>query len=387
MRGSNLRRGFTLIELMVSIAILSIVILAATSVVVAVARQRRESTNQLEVRTNGRIGLAMMQFDAANAGFRFGSPPFAVRVLQNVTSAHPELADATDCGGRPGWAVLPGTDVIEFREGLDGRAVGRTTATSNIFNGGSAPNPWVNNFDGLNQVVFFSSPVKACAARLTSTVDVGNFTLIDQSLRNNAPPTAYPTGGPEQCPAPDMAITALGRVTRYLVCGPPAFQPNLRPALFRQRWGPTYPLAGSLIDFVSVQEGIEDLQVATQLSLATNPGMVSGATCEGAGLQATCWCGLVTGDCAQYVPDPTGTGGTLDGTSTVPARRSAFLARAYRVSLTTIAQRARGFSDQAIFTRPAVFDHAAGVVDQYSNNHRAVVETIFTPQNINMVAP
>lgn len=394
------RRGVTLIELLVSIAVLSIVLTAVMSVVVSVSRQRQEASNLVEVRSNARVALSMMQFDAANAGFRFGAAPFAVRVLQNVTSAHPELADTVNCGGRPGWEVMPGSDVIEFREGQDGISVGKVpqgncsaSGPLSCFNGGGLPNPFNAQLDGINNVVFFSNAVTACAARLNTAVAGGDFTLLTQSLRTNAAPAAYPTSGAGQCPAPDMSITALRQVTRYLVCRPPAFVANQRPALFRQRWGPTYPLAGSelnpvtmLPDFVSVQDSVEDLQVATLLSLATNVGMVTGPTCTGAGAGSTCWCGLVAGDCPQYVPDPT-SGGTLNGASTVAAQRSAFLAKAFRVSVVTLSSKARGFGDQAMFVRPALYDHAAGALDAYSGNHRAVLEATLIPQNIVLVAP
>ena len=102
MRTSDARRGVTLIELMVSVAIISVILTAVTSVVVSISRQRRDTSSMVDVRTNGRLALSMMQFDAANAGFRFGAPPFAVRVLQNITGAEPELVSANNCGGQAG---------------------------------------------------------------------------------------------------------------------------------------------------------------------------------------------------------------------------------------------------------------------------------------------
>jgi prepilin-type N-terminal cleavage/methylation domain-containing protein len=398
---NRVQRGVTLIELLVSVAVLSIVLTAVMSVVVAIARQRRESTNMVEVRANARVALSMMQFDASNAGFRFGAAPFAVRVLQNVTGGETELADTVDCGGRAGWVVMPGTDVIEFREGRNGVSVGKvpqgncgTPPLLSCFNGGGLPNPFDSQLDGTSNVVFFSSSVTACAARLNTTVGGGNFTLLTQSLRSNATPgvTYLSVLGPGQCPAPDMTITALGQVTRYLVCRPPVFDQNTRPALFRQRWGPTYPLAGSQIDFVSVQDSVEDLQVATMLGLSTNPGMVTGATCQGTGLSENCWCGLlVAGDCSQYVPDPTAVSGTLNGASTLASERSAFLARSFRVSVTTLSSTTRGFGDQALFVRPAVYNRPVGLVTDYggaySGRHRTVLESTITPQNIVLVNP
>lgn len=397
MRTEAARRGVTLIELMVSVAIIAVILAAVTSVVASVTRQRRESSNLIEVRANARVALTMIQFDGTNAGFRFGASPFAVRVLQNATTtAAAELADAANCGGRAGWEIIPGSDVVEFREGADGISVGRVPLGGcnpngsgigvNCFNAGGSPNPFVNMGDGQNSVVFFSSQATACAARLTGPVSAGTFVRLNQDLRTNATATTYPMTGTGQCPADNMTITALGQVTRYMVCRPPAMpvNPLLRPGLFRQRFGPTFPLMGSQTEYVEVQEGVEDLQVATLLSLATNPGMVTGATCTGAGLGATCWCGLVAGDCAQYDFNPTATG-TLDGTSTTAAQRSAFLPRAYRVAVTTLSTRSRGFSDQRLFSRPALFNNAAGAV--LSGDHRTVLETTIIPQNIVMVSP
>ncbi|MDP3232069.1 MAG: type II secretion system protein [Myxococcales bacterium] len=411
MRASEgVRRGVTLIELMVSVAVLSIVMTAVLSVVVSISRQRQEATNLVEVRSNARVALSMMQFDAANAGVRFGAAPFAVRVLQNVTGAEPELADTVDCGGRAGWTVMPETDVIEFREGANELPSGTVPfgcPASGCFAGSTffTAAPFANLGDGTNTVVFFSNAATACAARLTGTIADAQSsptfsTMLTQSLRTAAPAMAYPAAGPGQCPAQGMSINALRQVTRYLVCRPPVFDANSRPALFRQRWGPTYPMAGSLINYVSVQEAVEDLQVASLVSLSTNAGTITGITgssCSGTGVNAICWCGQVAGDCMGFIPDPT-VSGVLNGASTDAAQRSPFLVRSYRVAVTTLSSRSRGMNDQGVFSRPALFDHAAGAITDYgaagsvgasvySNSHRTVMESTIMPQNISLVTP
>lgn len=397
MRTSDARRGVTLIELMVSVAIISVILTAVTSVVVSISRQRRETSNMVDVRTNGRLALSMMQFDAANAGFRFGAPPFAVRVLQNVTGAEPELASANNCGGQPGWTVLPGTDVIEFRDGLvstlapgkvptgwAGCASGVCGAMNINFQ--AYPNPFEFVGDGNNRVVFFSNATASCAGRLLGPLmSAPNVQLLRQDLRTNAPGGTYVSAGTGACPVGDMAVTALGQATRYLVCQPPVNSPLLRPGLFRQTFDGTMAQSA----YVQVQEAVEDLQVVTILD--NRSGDVSGTGCTGSGLTRTCACGLTAGNCTGYVPDPTASG-VLNSAGAV-AERTAFSQRAYRVAVTTISPRARGYADQMTLVRPALFDHPAGAIDtsptssMSSGNQRVVVESMIIPQNIVMVTP
>ncbi len=391
---------------MVSVAIISVILTAVTSVVVSVSRQRRDTSNQVDVRTNGRLALSMMQFDAANAGFRFGAPPFAVRVLQNVTGSEAELinpplpsASAVPCGGLPGWTVMPGTDVIEFREGLGGTlspgkaptglAGCATGLCANVsVNFGSAPNPFPDLNDGQNNIVFFSNATASCAGRLQERIGFPGgppVQLLKQDLRNPATNTTYVTTGPGACPVADMSVTALARATRYLVCTPPANSPLLRPGLFRQTFNGTM----AQTEYVQVQQAVEDLQVVTILN--NRGGVVTGTGCTGAG--QTCACNLTASNCGGFDPDPTASG-TLNNNDIAPvAQRSAFLQRAYRVAVTTISPRARGFSDQMTFVRPALFDHAVGTIDlsptssTSSANQRYTVESMIIPQNIVMVTP
>ncbi|MDX2013607.1 MAG: prepilin-type N-terminal cleavage/methylation domain-containing protein [Myxococcaceae bacterium] len=404
MRASDVRRGLTLIELLVSLAVLSIILAAVMSVVVTITRQRRESSNQVDTRVNGRIALSLMAFDAANAGYRFGTPPLAVRVLQNVTGTEPELADATaapapwtgGCGGLAGWTPVPGTDVIEFRQGAAGPLPGRAVNNGSAFTGAANPFTTAGATASANVIVLMSNGVTGCAGRLQAGgINSGAVTLLKADLRTNAAPSNYPTAGPGLCPAAQMAVTALGQATRYLVCRPPAIgPPNLRPALFRQRYDGTMAMTA----FDRVQDGIEDLQVASVLANQVNGAtMVGGPTCVGTGAAARCTCGLtVGGDCAGYDPDPTSGGGALNGASAAAAERSAMLLRAVRVAVTTISPRPRGFgSEFAGIARPASFNHPAGTVGQIAdqvvvgaeNNQRAVVEATFLPQNIVMVTP
>jgi prepilin-type N-terminal cleavage/methylation domain-containing protein len=405
MRASERRRGLTLIELMVSLAVVSIILAAVMSVVVTITRQRRQSSNVVDTRVNGRVALSLMSFDASNAGYRFGTPPLAVRVLQNITGAEAELADVAafgGCAGLAGWVPVPGTDVIEFREGAQGRVPGRvvgstvgcgTTCTLQLNDGNG--NPFNSPTEGTNSILFFSNGTTGCAARLTSDIQGGQVTMLKADLRTPASATNYAQTGNGACPRGDMTVTALGQTTRFMVCRPPPLAaPTERPGLFRQRYNGRMEQTA----FERVQEGIEDLQVASLLANQVNGvPMVAGPTCTGGGAAARCTCDItIGGDCGNYEPDPTAGAGALNGASAAVAERSAMLLRAVRVAVTTVSTRARGYGAEfAALTRPASYDHAAGVpgtlADQAvvgaDNNQRAIVEATFLPQNIVMVVP
>jgi prepilin-type N-terminal cleavage/methylation domain-containing protein len=384
------RRGLTLIELMISTAILAVIMTAVVSVVATVLRQRRDKGSRVDTMTNARVALSLMQFDAANAGFRFGSPPLAVRVLQDVTGpfAGTELADTTDCGGSlgTGWTVLDGTDVVEFREGVDGLSPGKVPAgiigcagTCTIsFNGGAYPNPFDSPTVGNGSIVMFSNATTGCAAQLTSDVQTGTLQMLRLDLRTSAAATNYAQAGAGACPAGDMSITGLGRVTRYMICGPPVALVGARPGLFRQ----TYDGAMTQTGFTRVQEDIEDLQVSTML--LNNPALVTGSSCTGTGQSGFCWCGQTSGDCPEYVEDPT----LLDGSSATAAQRTAMLARAFRVAVTAISSKGKGFDELRTFARPMSFNHIAGsIAAATATQERFVLEATFIPQNIVMVVP
>ncbi len=404
-------RGFTLLELMVTTAVMTVLLAAVTSVVVTISRQRRESTSKVDTRTNGRLALSLISFDLANAGYRFGAPPFAVRVLQNVNGMEPELADTVDCGmGGSGWTVMPGTDVLEIREGLAGMVPGKTAlgvigcganCSLTMSGGGSFPNPFPNLADGTDAVVVFSSRNTACAARLTTPIGVGavGITMLRQDLRTDAVAANYPQAGTYACPGPDMSMTAIGSVSRYLVCRPPiAAGPLARPALFKQQYGGAGAwvthAAGNLVQtsFIRVQDNVEDLQIAVMVG--NESGDVSGPTCAGTGADRICWCGTTTAaHCNNYVPDATSSGLLSPDPGAAVNERTAYLAKAYRVAITTVSDRERGYNDEGTIQRPALLDHPTGLrtwgppPSSRDGNIRASYEQLVTPQNIVMVQP
>ncbi|MCA2977422.1 MAG: prepilin-type N-terminal cleavage/methylation domain-containing protein [Myxococcaceae bacterium] len=405
MRAPDRRRGLTLIELMVSLAVTAIILAAVMSIVVTITRQRRVSSNIVDTRVNGRVALSMMQFDAVNAGYRFGTPALAAWVTQNVTTANITALGLDNCGmaAGSGWQVVPGTDVIEFREGAAGRVPGTVLAG---MVGCSSPgacvvplsstggNPFNSTAEGNDSVVIFSNGTTGCAGRLTTSVgDSGNrptVALLAPSLRQNATTSTYPGTGVNACPSQFMSVTALASVTRYFVCRPTATTPTLRPALFRQRLGGTLAV---LTPTERVQDGVEDVQVAPVLAnFMAGASPVGGSGCTGTGAASRCVCNLTpTTGCTGYDPIPD----VLDPNGSAE-QRSPMLLRALRVAVTTITTRPRGTAAEGPpAVRPASFDHAAGAVGHIAdqaivgaeNNTRAVVEATFLLQNTTLVTP
>lgn len=398
-------RGFTLIELLVAIALASIIFSAATVVVVGVLQNRRLNLSRLEVKTSSAIAASLMEFDGANAGYRFASPAFSVRVLQNVVGTEAELAPATataNCGGQTSWGIMGGTDVVEFRsslEVLDGGAVpfvpGVATDVTCTVAGmcdvalgkGIYSNPFSSRIagDGANEVILFADEINACAAIVSSdgvnpdgvNPDGGTRAqmqaqLVKQDLQTTAGSTVYPN-----CPSKGMTVMRLGWRRRYMVCAPPSSEPAERPALYRQ----TIDARGNGV-FERVQDGIEDLQVAVRVD--NRDALVSGRGCVGVGQGAYCWCDDSASPCVGYTSDATASG-ALDSRGASPAQKTAYLLRGVKIGVTAISFRAAYELSNATQVRPALYDHPAGTAQ--SANLRSGTQVTVSLQNLVMVTP
>lgn len=384
-----------MIELLVAIALASIIFSAATVVVVGVLQSRRLNVSRLEVKTSSAIAASLLEFDGANAGYRFASPAFSVRVLQNVVGTEAELAPATataNCGGQTNWGIMAGTDVVEFRSSpgtLDGGAVPFVPgiATSVMCTGaglcdvtlgnGAFSNPFSSSTsgDGANEVILFADESNACAAIVGSggvSRAQMQAQLVKQDLQTNAGRTVYPN-----CPTTGMTVMRLGSRRRYMVCVPPSSEPTERPALYRQ----TIDARNNSV-FERVQDGIEDLQVAVRVD--NRDGLVSGRGCVGSGPGAYCWCDDSPSPCSGYTSDATASG-ALDSRSASPAQKTAYLLRGVKIGVTGVSFRAAYDRSNATQVRPALYDHPVGTAQ--SANLRSGTQVTVSLQNLVMVTP
>lgn len=392
MRTSDARRGMTLIELMLSVAISSVILVVATALFTSLQQVKRDGERVIEVRSAAGTTISLIQFDAQNAGYRFSGAPFAVHVLQNVTGGESMLAPITssaNCGSST-WGIAPGTDVLELYQGFPlvspGQVFGINCPAGLCSNvtmpAGGAPFDLAAGDNGLNNLVLFQNRENnsSCLGRITAfSSSAMDIQLLKQDL-TNATATTY-----ANCPVvgQPMTLQRLGRRVRYMVCAPPASQPDARPGLFRQESGSDGVLGAATL----VQEGIEDLQIAFRVA---NPdGAISGAGCTGVAGSSLCTCGTGAA-CTNFEPNPTTTGpNVLDSTPTAPiAQRGIFNLRGITIGVTAISLRRAPRSSAATLetiVRPELFDHAAGTVR--SGFLRAQQQQTILLENVSMVIP
>lgn len=368
-------RGLTLIELMVTIAVSSVIMTAAVSLLVSMSQVKREGERLLEVTSAGSIALAQIEFDLANTGYRFPIPAFGLRIWNNVDAATsidtaPAITVNANCGG-PGLGLLPGTDVLEVARGFSEQppgtvlgvtygpsggppAVGANQVRFNLLTPGF---PFNGVEAGSNTVLMASDPAgNACLLKVAAPVDYLGPTVVADYLTQDYtfdpdPANHYvsPTG--IRCPRNgDHVYRLSGQIarTRYMICYDP-LNPEVRPALYRQ-----LSVAGTEVFGVPqlMQEGVEDLQVAPryQERIAGGLGAPAGSCTTGAPI--SCTCDYTSGACTGLNPVPP----VLNANSPVNWLRSITL------GLVSISTRQARDGQSRNFLRPALADHPAGAV-------------------------
>jgi Tfp pilus assembly protein PilW len=384
----------SLIELMMTLAIASVLVTTATALVTTLSQVKRDSEHVLEVRGNAGSALNLIQFDALNAGYRFASAPFAVRVIPSVSGAEAELAPITavaNCGTDVSWGIMPGSDVLDINQGFD--AAEPADILAGTCGGGTCSNVQLSVTRPLGvdpvagEVVLMSNGVAACMGRVTvSSPPTYSLQLLTQSF-TDANGATYPDCLSTLASTDRWKFMKLGRRVRYYVCAPPAAQPNARPALYRRVsnssgvWSATQEI---------VQEGVEDLQVAWQVADPTTA--LGGGTCSGGGVSRICECNGFGGACGAFVPAPT-IGGTLTSNPLGPVSdRMAYSIRGLSLGITAINTRIRvqrGSGALETFTRPPLFDHPCdpACVAARSGDIRSTQVVSLVLQNVVMVKP
>ncbi|MEW6432631.1 MAG: hypothetical protein AB1730_14100 [Myxococcota bacterium] len=374
----------TLIELLVTVAVASLVVSAAVAVLVAMSRQMRASERRLEATNAAMLATAIIQADLTNAGYRFPVPAFALRHYNNVdaTTSLSGPAPITVGGNCAGGTVglVPGTDVLEVIHGFElvgpGRAEGlinsNPPAEYEIALGTlGLPFETAEFLSGaVGSIVALSGPdQRACVGRVLAADGLRpsiTIELVDRNLQRITDPNAYPV----VCPIPGgtggTRVYRLQRRVRFMVCGRIGADPN-EYALYRQE----SDLRGDFGAPQVVQEGVEDLQVSLGYSdpnsLISATG--SGASCTGTGGARICYCDDAVGPSSctmppdQLEPD-LGTTRTIDTVSDPAIAVWTSRVRGARVVVTGIGQRAAHDLSTGRSTmsddlrRPAAFDHA-----------------------------
>jgi prepilin-type N-terminal cleavage/methylation domain-containing protein len=378
------RRGMTLLELMIAAAMASIVVAAAVSTSIVIATRQRRSETVVEAVTASVLGSSVMEFTLANAGYRWPSAAYGVRVLNNVTSTT-SLSSGSNfitttafCNGST-VGLVPGSDVVEIAMGLAAIGPGRiqgnpvlagTTATVNVFTSLNysppfLPGDWVGSAGVGSVLLFAGSDGLACAGRVTAMdLASGSQVTVDMLDRLLNPLTA--TGYTANCPAAGMSIFRLGRRVRYMVCGATGATPAER-GLYQQEAG----VNGVWTTPRLVQDGVEDLQISGRY---LNPGgrmasTGSGTSCTGLGGATLCSCDdAATSSCTLTTADLEPLTSIETRTTATSISRIALL-RGMTVELASVSARQRGGTTPDSY-REASLDHAKAANPDDFDRHR-----------------
>jgi prepilin-type N-terminal cleavage/methylation domain-containing protein len=380
MRARRAPLGVTLIELMVTVAIASVIVSAAVAVFISMSRQLRRSERRLEASNAALLASTIIQGDLTNTGYRFPNPAFAVRHYNNVDGttslSGPTPVTITGGCGSPTVGLVEGTDVLQVAQGFEFIGPGRARSVTGGPDFEVVLDTLGEPFEstefggaGVGSIMLMSGAnQRGCMARVTAL----NASIPSMTVRLvNRDLTDAPAGGYHpSCPSPGglegTRVYRLQRFVRYMVCGPIGRGPEER-SLFRQESTRLGVFQAPQV----VQGGVEDLQVSVGYS---DPNNVigptgSGASCTGAGIARVCFCDDLPTGATCSIPaahlEPTLGSATraydtvLDPALGVMVSR----ARGVRLIVTGISTRRAGEGDvlgeAAELRRPASMDHAA----------------------------
>lgn len=406
-------RGLTLIELLIVMAIASLVLAAAVGLFVSMASRQRTSERVVETHNAVLVGVARIQMDANNAGYRFPVPAYAVRHINNVDSTTvlpsmtspasptPGAAPISVTGngncGAAGMGLIAGTDVLELSQGLalssPGRVAPAVTVVSGQFslaldNSSVFSSPFLNAEvgttagsapPGVNSILLFAGPaVSPCLARVTDVFFAGNAQVQGRLINRDYADLAT-AALPANCPAAGMNVYRLGQRTRYMVCGT-AGTPN--------SYGLYIQVSDSTGSWTTppqlLQPSIEDFQVSGRY-LNNGGVMGTGGSCSGSGIDDMCFCDDASPSptCSlsgnDIEPDLSTVAGGLTNSSRVS------LIRGFRAQLTGIGSLTATINNAVSpeHRRPDSFDHAGMATPD--NYYRKLIQFAVTLDNLKVV--
>ncbi len=332
--------GFTLVEMLIVVAIFAIVTTTAVGVLAGVANQKRTTQARIDVSEASAVALSALSLDVANAGYHFPSSAFAVRVTNNVTTTttlpytgaldatEPVITTQENCGaisatttpgasapGTSQWGLVPGSDVIDLFEGAEDQPVGELSRAtgSTVTLGGAYRHPF--EATGLNPagqaaplggqvVALFSGSQEACMAKFTLPTSMTFSTAAGSMVFISPQFTAI--AKPSGCPYAGQRVFRLFKRSRYMACQTTQETP-VRFGLFRQSLSDPYDSENpeALGPPTLVQSDIIDLQVVVRFqtpdpNAPVSPNIPPGdpainAPCDGqAGSQRMCDCFALT---------------------------------------------------------------------------------------------
>jgi prepilin-type N-terminal cleavage/methylation domain-containing protein len=355
------RRGFSLIEVLISVAILAFVMAGISAVLIVQSKMSAKQELQRSLEENGRMAILDIARAVRQAGY--GIAPTAAFDFDRYACATPGTATSCNGGGRDRFDA-PDELVVSYRDPSFYRNVTSIT-------GGAGP--WTASMDRA-----LTAPLDAgrviqllcTGAEPSSYLAVSAPAIVgDTTLLLRAVTTAdgyYPAAAPSDGCFGSAAMMLVVR-ERYYIAPDPS---DALPSLWRDR-GAVPP--------VLLDRGIEDLQITYQIGAppAGSPYATGGAlavvppeTCAGAP-------GWIFGACTGTAEQPSETATAPDWRNDPydwPSRYTANAANVRAVGITVVAISRLPTPDGTGDAAPALGNRAARPQDKFKRSVLTVTE-------------
>ena len=366
------RRGFTLVEVLLAVAILAVVMAGVSGVLVQQSLQSVRNESQRALEDNGR--LAMLDILGAVRLVGYGIPPAAAFDFDRYACTTPGTASSCNGGGRD-RADAPDEIVMSWRDPLFARNVTALTGAG----------PWTITLDRaltapiltgrVLQILCGSDVTQAAYVKLNADAAAGATSLTAAIVATSD--GYYPIVGPTNACFSTGASLYLIERRRYFV----ANDTSGMPSLFRERGRGGNEL---------VQRGIEDLQLSYTISSpptltppSPNIALTGPASCAGS---PTWVFGECVGTAAQVSHTATPTP-TPDLSYDSAARYSGHPINIRSVTINVVA-RGTGPSQTGVTGIPAVGNRAARTASTFPRAIFTVTEPVpNTLQKVNFLPP
>jgi prepilin-type N-terminal cleavage/methylation domain-containing protein len=354
------RRGFTLIEVMVSVLIMAVVIAGISGLLVKQSQASNAQSLERDLEENGRLALLEISRSVRLAGY--GITPLAAFDFDRYACTSPGVA--TTCNGgsnRRDRTDGPDELVVSYRDPSFSRVITSVVGSQINF-----AIPLTAAIPAGTVIELVGSGAQITYLSLSAAANVGDLKVNWQSLPTSPPSAGY--YAPSTVPDNSYAGAALTLVTRvrYFVANDPT---DGVPTLYRNRGGNNELL----------YRGIEDVQYTFDIGQppvgSPNAGVTPPASCSGTA-------GWTFGSCSGVVSQPLETATAPDWQNDAydsVRRYTANPANIRNVNITIVARSTRASPDGAGDPVPVVGNRPARVADKFK---RTVLQMSEAPSNL-----
>ncbi len=354
-------RGTTLIELLMTLAISSVVILAATLAATSMFTMSQGSARQSTAEAQLALSLATLDRTLASTGAGYSNARFAFRVRNNVgtgaMAGDGSGVVVVDPASSAAAGIIKGTDVIEVAWGdttmrrpgsvTNGTLNSAATVLDLLNADPLADTEWADATTIVSPFIVISrdlNPEQSCLAKITGVASTSprklNITMLNDDFTTTPAAVCSITANNN-----DVSVYKLVTRRRIFVYQR-AGRADL--GLYVQTADPATGVYGGNIDALAL--GVDNLQVAPMVGAKFDNTAQAAGTCS-AVVGTPCLCG----DRPTGAPCAVSEVGGLGGAATVGTLNA--LVRGAVIQLTVRGERRAGAGDVASF------DHAAAAAD------------------------